>query len=150
MLSNHQYFLSNTREECCKKFYEWNYQSCSGTKPELTNGEYYPDWTVSSTSTCLNDDKVPGYMLTNQAWYLSTTLEKCCERHFSWNVNECLGTTAGGSNEWYVSYEDKTCVQDCSGASPCGGIANSWEELYSSKEECCQEKMYWIPRCRYS
>ncbi len=151
MLSNHHYFLFNTREECCKKFYGWNYYACVGTSPVLTNGEYYPDWSGSgsSTSTCLNDNKMPSYMLTNQAWYLSTTLEKCCKRHFSWNVKECLGTSAEGSNEWYVRYEENTCVQDCSGASPCGGIADSWQELYSSKAKCCQEKLYWIPKCHY-
>jgi len=151
MLSNANYFLSNSIEECCEKFYGWRYFACTGTRPELTNGEYYPNWSGSgsSTATCLNDSKMPDYMLTNQAWYLSTTLEKCCERHFHWGIKDCLGTMDAGSNEWYVSYEDKICVQDCNGASPCGGIATSWVELYSSKEKCCEDRLPWIPRCRY-
>jgi hypothetical protein len=149
MLSNANYFLSNSIEECCEKFYEWNYFSCTGMKPELTNGEYYPDWTGSSTATCLNDDKMPTYMLNNQGWYLSTSLEKCCERHFLWGLKECLGTSDVGSNDWYVKYEDETCVQDCNGASPCGGIADSWVELFKSKEKCCEDTLPWKPRCRF-
>ena len=149
MLSNPDYFFSSSIEECCDKFYEWNYFSCTGTKPELTNGEYYPDWTGSSTATCLNDDKMPTYMLNDQGWYLSTTLEKCCERHFFWGLKECLGTSDVGSNDWYVKYEDETCVQDCNGASPCGGVADSWVELYKSKEMCCEDRLPWKPRCRF-
>ena len=38
MLSNHEYFLSNSREECCNSFYEWNFYSCTGSTPTLTNG----------------------------------------------------------------------------------------------------------------
>ena len=150
MLSNAKHFLSDSIEECCKKFYGWNYFACAGTKPELTNGDYYPDWSGSSTATCLNDNKMPTYMLNNQAWYLATTLEKCCKTHFSWNVNKCLGTTAAGSNNWYVNYDSSTCVQDCNGASPCGGVADSWVELYSSKAQCCKEKLFWVSKCRYN
>ena len=150
MLGNAQYFLSNSIEECCEKFYEWNFYECSGTTPELTHGEWYPDWSGGG-STCLADGEipVPDYMLSNQNWYLSTTLEKCCERHFYWDINECLGITVVGTDKWYVSYEDMKCVQDCSGgALPCGGVANPWEELFNSKEKCCKEKLSWVPRCR--
>ena len=150
MLSNHQYFLSNTREECCKKFYEWDLYTCTGTMPDLTHGEYYPDWSGgSSNPTCLNDFKMPTYMLNNQVWYLSKTLRKCCERHFFWDINKCLGTEAVGTEKWYVKYEAMTCVQvqDCVGASPCGGIANSWDELFGSKKKCCDEKVWYDSKC---
>ena len=150
MLSNNQYFLSNTREECCKKFYGWDLYTCTGTELELTNGEYYPDWSggSSTTSTCPNDSNMPNYMLNNQAWYLSTSLRKCCERHFFWDINKCLGTNAVGTETWYVKYEANTCVQDCVGVSPCGGIAEAWDEVFSSKEHCCKEKLFWVARCR--
>ena len=153
MLSNHEYFLSNTREECCKNFYEWNLYSCTGTKPTLTNGDYYPDWSGGSSTQCLNDGEVPDYMLYSQAWYLSTTLEKCCERHFFWNINACLGTSPDavdvGTDKWYVEWKTSTCVQDCVGESPCGGIAESWDELYSSKDQCCDKRLPWVNKCRY-
>jgi hypothetical protein len=153
MLSNHDFFLSNTREECCKKFYAWDLYSCTGTAPTLTNGEYYPDWSGGS-NTCVKDGEIPDYMLyNNQAWYLSTTLQKCCEKHFYWNINECLGTSpddsAVGTDKWYVEWDTNTCVQDCVGASPCGGIAETWDQLYSSKEQCCNERLPWISKCRF-
>lgn len=148
MLSNAPYFLSNTREECCKKFYEWNYISCTGTIPE-TSGDYYPDWTgaSSSPSTCLSDGKMPHYMLTSQQWYLSSTLKECCERHFYWDLNNCMGTQVAGTGKWYVKYDASTCVQDCVGSSPCGGIAQSWEETFNDKNTCCEKKMWYNNKC---
>ncbi|KAK1742774.1 DUF285 domain-containing protein [Skeletonema marinoi] len=149
MLSNHQYFLSNTREECCEKFYYWDFYTCSGTTPELTHGEFYPDWSGGG-STCLADgNKIPDYMIGNQKWFLSTTLEKCCERHFYWDINDCLGTTAVGTDKWYASYEDQKCVQDCSGAPPCGGVAEPWDQKYTSKEQCCKGQLSWVAKCRF-
>ena len=149
MLSNHKFFLSNTREDCCKKFYEWDYYSCVGTTPSLTHGEFYPEWSTT-TSTCLNDGNIPTYMLNDQRWYLSTTLRQCCERHFYFNINACLGTSYGGTDKWYVQYQYQamTCVKDCVGVSPCGGVANDWDELFSSKEKCCEEKMFYDNKCR--
>lgn len=145
MTANANFFLVDSLEKCCEKYYNWNYYECTGTRPVLTNGEYYPDWAGGSSSYCLNDDKMPDYMLNNQNWYLSTTLKKCCEKHFHYEMNECMGTTYAGTSEWYVVYEDKTCYQDCSGAAPCGGVVNSWVDLYKSKEKCCKEKLEWIP-----
>mmetsp|Transcript_9303 Transcript_9303/g.18784 ORF Transcript_9303/g.18784 Transcript_9303/m.18784 type:complete len:188 (+) Transcript_9303:2-565(+) len=148
MLTNHQYFLSNTREECCKKFYEWDYYSCTGTRPQ-SSGDYYPDWTklLVSSSSCLNDGKEPKYMFNNPTWYLSSTLKQCCQRHFYFDVNNCMGTELEGTEKWYVKYEAMTCVQDCVGASPCGGIANSWDELFGSKKKCCDEKVWYDSKC---
>ena len=88
-------------------------------------------------------------MIGNQKWFLSTTLEKCCERHFYWDINDCLGTTAVGTDKWYASYEDQKCVQDCSGAPPCGGVAEPWDQKYTSKEQCCKGQLSWVAKCRF-
>ena len=151
MLTNAQYFLSNTREECCKKFYEWNYYECTGTKPQ-SSGDYYPDWngaSSSSATTCLNDGKEPKYMFNSPTWYMSSTLKECCERHFHWALNDCMGTQVVGTEKWYVKYEALTCVQDCTGGSNsnCGGIAESWDEVLESKKECCDKKMWYDNKC---
>lgn len=147
MLVNSKYYLSESIEECCEKFYEWDYYTCTGTTPELKHGEYYPDWSGGSSS-CSNDiDEIPPYMINNQAWYFSSSLRDCCERHFHWDVNECLGTEAVGSGEWYVKYDASTCVQDCDGASPCGGLAATWDETFSDKKKCCKEKLWWSRKC---
>ena len=153
MLGNANYFLSNSLEECCNKFYPWDLYGCMGTTPTFTNGDFYPDWEGKS-NTCLSnsDDEgvVPDYMLMNQMYYLSTTLEKCCERHFFWNINKCLGSSpdssVSGTNKWYVKWVDSACVQDCEGegALSCGGFANTWDKLYNSKEECCEKRLSWL------
>jgi len=145
MTANANFFLVDSLVKCCEKYYNWNYYECTGTRPVLTNGEYYPDWTGGSSSYCLNDDQMPDYMLNNQNWYLSTTLQKCCEKHFHYEMNECMGTANAGTNEWYVSYEDKTCYQDCSGVAPCGGVVNFWVDTFTTKEKCCKEKLDWLP-----
>ena len=143
MLSNYDYFLSSALEECCKNFYNWNLFSCTGTTPTLTNGEYYPDW--EDSDTCVKGGEVPKYMFHNQKHYFSPTLQKCCEKHFHYEMNECMGTANAGTNEWYVSYEDKTCYQDCSGVAPCGGVVNFWVDTFTTKEKCCKEKLDWLP-----
>jgi hypothetical protein len=98
-----------------------------------------------------NDDKVPEYMVANQKWYLSKTLKQCCERHFAWDLNKCMGITEQGTNKWYVDWGAAACVQDCVGATPCGGVAESWisasGELFGSKKECCKKKMGWDSKC---
>ena len=152
MLSNANYFLSNSKEECCNKFYPWNLYGCMGTTPTFANGDFYPDWEGKS-KTCLSSDdgEIPDYMLVNQKYYLSTTLEKCCERHFFWNINKCLGnspdSSVAGTNKWYVKWVDSACVQDCRGENgSCGGIAENWDKLYSSKEECCEKRLFWLSK----
>ena len=151
MLGNANFFLSNNKEDCCKKFYQWNYYPCTGTKPE-GSGDYYPDW-IGSPSTCKADGNMPDYMLRpdSASWYLFDTLEDCCEKYFNWDLNNCLGssgTPVTGSNEWYVNYDAKTCVQDCVGASPCGGLAEgSWVETFNTKEACCDAKLWYEAQC---
>ncbi len=204
MLSNYDYFLSSTLEECCKNFYNWNLFSCTGTTPTLTNGEYYPDW--EDSDTCVKGEEVPKYMFHNQKQYFSPTIQKCCEKHFHWKVNECMGTTPTltngeyypdwedshtcvkggevprymfhnqkdyfsptlqkcckkhfdwkvnqcmgtsvvaayvGTKKWYVVWEESTCLRDCDGALPCGGPAKTWNDLYSSREQCCELHLSW-------
>jgi len=148
MLQFAQYFLSNSIEECCEKFYYWDYYGCTGTSPPRS-GDYYPDWSIVSSYTCVNDEKMPKYMLTNdnQNWYLFKTLKECCERHFKWDVNKCMGTTNQGTGKWYANYGAGGCTQDCAGASPCGGVAESWDDKFSTKKECCKAKFWYDSKC---
>jgi len=60
-----------------------------------------------------------------------------------------MGDTADeGTKEWYVKYDVMTCVQDCVGVSPCGGLAEAWDELFKDKNECCDKKMWYDNKCR--
>ncbi len=44
---------------------------------------------------------------------------------------------------WYPDWETYTCVQDCVGTPPCGGAAEFWDDLYSSRDECCSTRLSW-------
>ena len=152
MLQNKDYFLSNSLLECCEKFYGWDVYGCTGTAPVLTNGEFFPDW-EGGGDRCTSDGEIPIYMLSNQKYYLSQTLEDCCEKHFSWNKNDCMGNTMTGTNKWYVVYGSKeTCLQDClttSGNQFCGGLVPSWQEedgLFDTQEQCCEETLSWLSK----
>ena len=151
MLGNKDYFLSNSLEECCEKFYGWDFYKCTKTAPILTNGEYFPDWERDSSDHCTKEGEIPTYMLTNQKYYLSPTLEDCCDKHFNWAKRECMGSAATGTNKWYVVYgneSEETCLQDCVGSKPCGGLAPSWqsEALFDSQEKCCKEMLGWLSK----
>ncbi|KAL7460646.1 hypothetical protein ACHAXS_001091, partial [Conticribra weissflogii] len=84
------------------------------------------------------------------AWMFET-LDACCKARYSWNMNDCVGTSGGttvsGSNKWYPNWEDFICVQDCVGASPCGGLAESWDPLYDTVATCCDTKLSWVSGC---
>lgn len=67
---------------------------------------FYPDQTGTGMEQgCLNDGAQPGWMDANANIWLSTTLDKCCTRHFSWNYAYCM--SSGSDNTcarayWYV------------------------------------------------
>ena len=75
---------------------------------------------------------------------------------FRWNYANCVnqvggeGTAlsdtqqSGGTGKWYVHWDKFICRQDCDGPAPCGGHAKYWQELYESKEICCERRLGWI------
>jgi len=87
-------------------------------------------------------------MHNNQKWYLSKTLRQCCERHFNWDLNKCMGNTVEGTRKWYLKWDANACVQDCVGASPCGGAAKAWDELFKDKNTCRNTKMWYDNKCK--
>ncbi len=90
-------------------------------------------------------------MLTDPDSYIFNTREECCDRHYYWNMRECLGDSPEaaslGTDKWYVDWDTETCIQDCIGKSSCGGISNTWVELYSSKQQCCNERLSYKDDC---
>jgi len=83
------HWMKNTREECCKRFFEWEYFDCIGTEPPASD-EYYPDWSNWDGPTCVNDGEMPQYMLSIPS-SLHPTLEECCKKHFGWDFKACMG-----------------------------------------------------------
>ena len=145
MLSNYDNFLFNTREECCKEHYHWDINECMGNSPDdeyAGTEKWYVDWdTESCIQDCAGESPCGGIA---EFWdELYSSKEDCCNERLFWK-NECMGES---TSEWYVKYGTNTCVQDCVGESPCGGNAQKWDELYSSKVHCCDEKLWWVRGC---
>lgn len=88
---------------------------------------------------------------------LYATALACCQKHFSWLKQEYCTTradsefvtsadTPGGTNLWYVDYQNGVCKQDCfdTGSAPeckyssSGGLSLGW---YSTAADCCKNKL---------
>ena len=52
--------------------------------------------------------------------------------------------------KFYKSWVHKTCVQDCDGAWPCGGQAQSWDYVYDTLNKCCDETDWYNDNCKLS
>ena len=79
--------------------------------------------------------------------------EECCNNKLGWiNSERCVAEStntpisSARSRGWWIDWSAMRCVRDCvAGAdAECGGVAESWHELYSSEESCC-ERLSWIP-----
>jgi len=88
---------------------------------------------------------------------LYDSLEDCCEKNVSWDVDSCKygsqGEDAPGTGKFYIDWSLEQCVQDCSEestGSSCNGIAKSWQSTFSSAATCC-DQIGWVNRrdCQY-
>jgi hypothetical protein len=155
----HIYFFNNL-PDCCKTFYNWDYNNCVGSTPSanaVTNSLYYPDWT-DPANICKSDGNQPQYMNLYPDLWMHTTLEKCCKQNYGWNYNECMG---GGvpapapvvvvvNAKYYMVWGNVgKCVQDCDlGAGPnCGGRANFWDQMFDTRSKCCEKMNWWNSNC---
>lgn len=77
---------------------------------------------------------------------MTDTLLQCCERWYSWTVQECMGDYVG-TGKYYVDWESYECVKDCAedgSDADCGGFAYRWDlPLYNTKEECRKTALSW-------
>eukprot|EP00984_Skeletonema_dohrnii_P030646 scaffold22298_cov84-Skeletonema_dohrnii-CCMP3373.AAC.2 len=153
MQTNPTSWMENTREECCKRYFEWEYFDCIGTEPPASD-EYYPDWSNWDSPTCVNDGEIPQYMFSIPS-SLHPTLEECCKEHFGWDFKACMGSSFVAPDvKWYVNWSITLgvgkCVQDCNGEWPCGGVAAQWNQLYDDQKTCCERRVPWAGQECYS
>ena len=113
----------------------------------FVSNKFFPDWEGSNQS-CLQDatnTPAPDYMHVTEQWF-ADTLDECCEKHYFWNLNACLGGSATGTDKWYVDWATFKCVKDCAeGGTDCGGFADSYgkSNLHASKNQCCDTHVGW-------
>ncbi|KAL7539111.1 hypothetical protein ACHAXR_009034, partial [Thalassiosira sp. AJA248-18] len=137
-------WLYTTLEGCCTRYYSFDLGGCMGESSASIG--FYPDW-EGKNQNCLNDTNVPDYMRTNPSQWVYDDIESCCERYYNYDIPKCLsesGVENTGSNNWYVNYKLKKCVQDCTEGAPCGGLAKPWDDILSSSSECCTTKLWWV------
>ena len=152
-------WYETTLEACCERFYGWDVFTCLGNSGADTSGLATNMWRVNYEDlTCVQDCPASSGATCGghaNSWEtLFDSAEDCCEGKLWWaNQAACIGESTGtavtviGSEEWYVSWETGgKCVKDCPvGAANCGGLAESWENLHSSADQCC-ERLWWIER----
>jgi len=111
MSANPNDYMTSTLDSCCRTFFDWNYNVCMGLLPGIcARALFYPDWEGSNTA-CIDDGNEPSYMTANPVGYLFSHKTDCCERHYSHNYEDCVGTSASAySNLYYPDWEtDHTC-----------------------------------------
>lgn len=122
----------------------WKMEECLGEEESPVGTMFYPDWSGINKGCLSNDQQSPPqYMKSNPDFWMHATLEECCEANYHYMLNDCLGTSSTGSTKWYMDFSSWECVQDCEGASPCGGFANFWDIMYDTKQKCCGEREWW-------
>jgi hypothetical protein len=144
---------------CCEsKFAYVDKDLCAAiSDPDPSDGVYTSKFYADTANNkCVQDcDVAGGDPCDGTPDDLSTRLydtkETCCSSALGWLKSEvCIantdGTAATGSDNWYVNWAESKCVQDCPEADGgnCGGIAESWDVLYSSSSACC-ERLSWVP-----
>ena len=80
---------------------------------------------------------------------------ECCETllgwvRFEWCVANSENETPSSSGKWFVEYAiggDPKCVKECDDPedADCRGLAEEYQELYDSFDECCKFHLWWIP-----
>jgi len=148
-------YLEPNLQVCCERYFQGSeYNDCiSGGGGTLTpTNKFYPAWD-QSPHTCAKDcaeggtDPSCGGILGPGVGTTYTTVEACCAKHFSDQIEGyCVamtnGATYAGSNEWYLDASENICVKDCETGTSCGGVViGSWVTLYSDVAACCAAKL---------
>ena len=138
--------LHDTAQNCCANEYSWiDNALCAARSTHSTLSKY---WADKTSAKCEDDSVVPTEDL---SVVLYDSIEACCSEGLSWlSEDTCLHasgvSSAGlGSNKYYVDFTNQQCAKDCDGAAPCGGIAQQWNILYDTEDQCC-DQIWWISK----
>ena len=136
-------WLSDSREECCKRYYSYAYNDCIGISA-LAIG-WYPAWAHNDDEAkCTNDNKIPDYMRNDPDSWVYPDPSSCCEDYYSYDMSNCL--TASGVSlttseykfypAWAVENDDAKCIN---GTDYPGYMKRSPELwLFDDLVDCCQ------------
>lgn len=107
--------------------------------------DWYPDWTHGS-NTCLNDGNAPYYMKIFGHYYESS-LDTCCEKHFSWDIYTCTGNSGTVPSGFYPNWSGS--VMQCFNSTVTADTLpdymriNAEHWLFATIEACCDQHFNW-------
>ena len=129
--------LISDLKECCDTHYGWNHDECMGVVQGPSN-KYFPNW-GGSPNICLFDD---GSNTVPAGVPLFDDLKACCNAHYGWNHDQCMGVVQGPSNKYFPNWSSSVgphiCLfDDGSNAGPNGA------PLFDSLSLCCTTHYSW-------
>ena len=104
---------------------------------------WYPDW-KGANKECVDNGNEPTYMQNNPSTYLSSQKQDCCQKHYSWDYNNCVGAKKTQNFGKYYPDFDGTkhvCVND--GLQPMYMDLSSAHWMYDTLKECCATHYSW-------
>lgn len=145
--------MFDTLEACCKdRFGYVDVNLCTA----MSNGsghtnKFYPDQGAGICHQDCTGAAPCNGSPTDLSVPLYDTAEACCKSSVGWakaEVCQQLPVATQGTNEWYVDWSKNKCVKNCdtSVGGSCGGLAESYNQLYSSASLCCSQSsaMSWM------
>jgi len=144
MTVNPSYYLSSTLDKCCSTYFSWNMPVClNQLRGICARALYYPDWDGANTG-CIDDGNEPEYMTNNPVGYLYVSLADCCEQHYFWDKETCLGAAATQNTHlWYPDWGGAEHVCKTGGGQPKYMNTNPTIWMHATLRECCTRNYNW-------
>jgi hypothetical protein len=140
-------YMTSTLASCCAKFFNWDYDDCTGNHPDDCVADlFYPDWDGGSGS-CIADGNEPAYMNTNSYIYFFNTKTDCCKTFYNWDYSNCVGIVAGAdaatNSLYYPDWDDAAHICKSDGNQPQYMSLYPTLWMHTTLEKCCKLNYGW-------
>ena len=107
---------------------------------------YYPSWNTGEHK-CKNDGNAPNYMKT-AGGYHESTLKKCCELYYHFDMHTCMGGSPTADVEgfypaWGSDTNEIKCMSATNTLPPAYMLSNPTAWIDSDIETCCSRRYGW-------
>lgn len=137
-------YLHSTLDSCCSTYFGWNYETCMGNLPGIcARSLFYPDWDGGNEG-CIDDGNEPPYMTNNAMSYLFMLIEDCCEEHYSWNYDDCVGKKSSQNSALYFpdwEGDNDGCINGGKQPKYMNNAPDVW--MHESLADCCGTNYAW-------
>jgi hypothetical protein len=136
MAQNQGQYFSDSKQECCEKWFPYALKDCVGPTSGGSTKEYIvPNWIDFHCEVKKEKDM--------EAYELADTFESaedCCKKRFSFSYKKCCqkaGCTVSTETLYYP--KDGKCVDGVEGE------MESWEIAFAedSVSKCCESNFWW-------